>query len=298
MSTISESTDTAGFEILAPARHSLPLVLASPHSGRRYPARFLRQARLRAAALRRSEDSFVDELMASAPARGVPLLRALFPRTYVDVNREPFELDPAMFADALPGYVNSTSPRVRSGLGTIPRVAASGAEIYSERLRYAEERYRIRHCYLPYHKALRGLLRDTRARFGYAVLLDCHSMPSQAAKAVGGAAARDGLEGVDIVLGDCHGTTCSPLLTGRAEQVLRDLGYTVTRNRPYAGGFTTKYYGRPNAGLHALQIEINRALYMDEGRLKRGPRLADLATDLGRLITALGETELMPRAAE
>ncbi len=276
-------------------------MLASPHSGRRYPQSFLARSRLKLATLRRSEDSFVDELFAAAPSLGAPLLKALFPRTYVDVNREPFELDPTMFRDPLPGYVNTTSPRVRCGLGTIPRVAANGAEIYRERLTYAEERRRIRAFYLPYHKALRALVNETRARFGYVLLIDCHSMPSQAARGAAGATTQgwgsDGA-GPGIVLGDCHGTTCSPLFTNRGEQVLQELGYSVARNRPYAGGFTTKYYGRPESGMHSLQIEINRALYLDEARLRRSSRMARLADDLGQLIAALGEVEILARAAE
>ncbi|MDP6352881.1 MAG: N-formylglutamate amidohydrolase [Alphaproteobacteria bacterium] len=281
-----------GFAVAAPARQTVPLVLASPHSGRRYGKEFLALSRLGIAALRRSEDSFVDELVGEAPARGAPVLRALFPRALVDVNREPLELDPAMFTDRPPAYANTTSPRVHCGLGTIPRVAASGAAIYRRRLAYGQARARILDLYFPYHRTLRQLLAETVRRFGFAILIDCHSMPSQAANAAGGG------QGLDIVLGDRHGAACAAIVVARAEAVLRERGYRVGRNRPYAGGFTTKYYGRPDLGVHAVQIEINRALYMDENRVRRGPHMKRLAADLGILVDALGQIAPFARAAE
>ncbi len=291
------------FEVLLPVRQRLPLVVASPHSGRFYSDHFLRQSRLRLAALRRSEDSFVDHLVAAAPSLGIPMIRALFPRTVVDVNREPFELDPDMFVGALPGYVNSASPRVRSGLGTIPRVAASGAEIYGVPLSVDEGRRRIKSLYLPYHRALKRLIKETKARFGVAILIDCHSMPSQAALAGHGGNVdrrprRHGGTGFDIVLGDRHGAACAPDLSIRAEEVLSDLGYVVSKNYPYAGGFTTKRYGRPVASVHALQIEINRALYLDEGRLDLLPTYDGLAADLNQFFLALADMGTAKLAAE
>lgn len=280
-------------EVLVPAEQTVPLVFASPHSGRNYPAAFLAESALDAQTLRRSEDSFVDELFAAAPRLGAPLLKALFPRAYVDPNREPYELDPAMFADPLPDYVNARSPRVAAGLGTIARVVASGAEIYGRPLRFAEAESRIEQLYHPYHNALRRLIEETRAKFGCCVLVDCHSMPS-----VGGPMDHDnGLSRVDFVLGDCFGSSCAGVVSDTAAAVLGERGYRVVHNAPYAGGFTTRHYGRPEAGIHTLQIETNRRLYMDEASHARGPRFAAVAADLERLIAALAAlptAELLP----
>lgn len=281
-------------QVLWPAEQRLPLVVASPHSGNNYPPEFVSASRLDPLALRRSEDSFVDEIFAAAPELGVPLLRALFPRAFVDPNREPFELDPAMFADRLPDYANTRSPRVAAGLGTIARVVANGADIYRDKLEFAQALKRIQDCYWPYHAALRELVEQTRTRFGYCLLLDCHSMPSS-----GGPLERDagGLR-FDIVLGDCHGTTCSGAISEAAARFLGRQGYRVSRNKPYSGGFVTRHYGRPEEGLHALQIEINRALYMDEERIARGPGLAALAADMTALMAALGDTAQGSLAAQ
>ena len=280
---------SAPVDIVMPARQTLPMVFASPHSGADYPPEFVAQSRLRFPALRRSEDSFVDELFASAPSLGAPLVRALFPRAFVDPNREPFELDPAMFEDELPAFVNTGSPRVAAGLGTIAKVVANGEEIYARPLRFVDARRRIDEFYRPYHDALRELVLSTRTRFGRCLLVDCHSMPS-----VGGPMERDaGHSRVDFILGDCHGTACDKALVDRAEWALRDLGYKVARNAPYSGGYVTQHYGRPGEGLHALQIEINRALYMDEIAITRNTGFGGLATRLrqfvGRLAEAAGE---------
>lgn len=270
-------------EVLANGGQGVPLVLASPHSGAEYPLEFLAASRLDALTLRRSEDSFVDEIFGMAPALGAPLLRALFPRAYIDVNREPFELDPTMFEDLLPNFVNSHSPRVRVGLGTIARVVASGEEIYARKLRFSEAAQRIETLYRPYHRKLKQLLDDTQERYGHAILLDCHSMPS----ACGDRDRRDRSPRADMVLGDCHGTSCHPAITETAHSVLNAKGYSVALNTPYAGGFTTAHYGRPAAGSHCLQIEINRALYMDERNFERKPFLAQLGEDMRDLAESL-----------
>jgi N-formylglutamate amidohydrolase len=275
---------TAGGGVLdlrQPPRRAVPLVLASPHSGADYPEEFLAASRLDPQTLRRSEDSFVDEIFASAPELGAPLLAARFPRAYLDVNREPWELDPAMFSDALPAFVNKLSPRVRMGLGTIARVVASGEEIYARKLRFAEARQRVETLYHPYHQALRQLVLDTEAAFGGYLLIDCHSMPS-AASEVGGQEA-------DLVLGDCHGAACAPRLVQAARSFLKERGFAVALNTPYAGGFTTGHYGNPRRGRHALQIEINRALYMDERRYRRKPGLDRLAAEMSGLVAHLAE---------
>ncbi len=281
------AADVPAFEILAPQSQRLPLVLASPHSGNAYSAAFLASSRLDARALRKSEDCFVDEIFAFAPGFGVPLIRALFPRAYLDVNREAYELDPEMFADPLPAYVNTRSPRVAAGLGTIARVVANGEDIYKAKLRFAEALDRVNRCYTPYHNALRRLVDDTRGAFGHALLIDCHSMPS-ASIAASGKGGRAGGNHPEIVLGDCYGNACAPAVIGAAEEYLRGLGYAVSRNNPYAGGYTTRHYGRPRQGIHALQIEIARDLYMDEAALTRLPYLNVLARHMTELVDTLG----------
>lgn len=271
------------FEVLAPARQAVPLVVASPHSGTYYPPEFVAASRLDPVALRRSEDSFIDEIFSGAPALGAPLLRALFPRAYIDPNREPYELDPAMFEDTLPGYANTRSPRVAAGLGTIARVVATGRDIYRDKLRLADALERIQAHYQPYHGALRRLIAETRNSFGCCLLIDGHSMPS-----VGGPMDTDaGRARVDVILGDVHGASCVPVVTDTAERMLRQLGYAVTRNNPYSGGFTTQNYGRPRRGIHALQIEINRALYMDEETITRKDAIVGLTRDMGQVMAAL-----------
>jgi N-formylglutamate amidohydrolase len=276
------------FEILAPHAQTVPLVVASPHSGDRYPQDFVQSSRLDFATLRRSEDSFVDTLFAAAPGLGAPLIRALFPRAYIDPNREPFELDPAMFAGKLPDYVNSRSPRVAAGLGTIARVVANGEAIYHAKLDFADAERRVAQFYRPYHEGLRSLLDRTRAQFGHAMLIDCHSMPS-----VGGPMERDpGAARVEFVLGDCHGTSCDKRLTDLADRMLRSMGYAVARNAPYSGGFTTQHYGKPANRVHALQIEINRAIYMDEFAYKPSAQFARIQRDMGELLAALAALDL------
>jgi N-formylglutamate amidohydrolase len=264
-----------------PVAQSLPLVLASPHSGAEYPVEFLAASRLDPLALRRSEDSFVDELFGAAPRLGAPLLAARFPRAFIDVNREAYELDPGMFCDALPEFVNAGSPRVRMGLGTVARIVASGDEIYAQKLCFAEVEQRIEHLYRPYHRVLRNLVEQTEALFGGCFLLDCHSMPS-------GAGSVFGQGGADIVLGNCHGVACAPEILDAAHRFLAARGFAVAINAPYAGGFTTGHYGRPSAQRHALQIEINRALYMNERNFHRKPNFARLVRDLSELVERLG----------
>lgn len=287
------------FEVLRPAAgQRLPLVFASPHSGSVYPESLKAASRLTDHALRKSEDCFVDEIVAAAPGLGAPLIRALFPRVYVDPNREPFELDPAMFDGQLPDYANVRSPRVAAGLGTIARIVADGEPIYREKLPVTEAMRRISTCYRPYHAALAGLIEETRRRFGFAILVDCHSMPSTGLSPIGSGRGSQKNGRIDTVLGDCFGTACSPAVTERCEALLSGLGYSVVRNHPYAGGYTTRHYGRPREGVHAIQIEINRALYMDERTLERKAHLAVLADQMRQLIAGLGDINLNLLAAE
>ncbi len=270
------------FETITPAERRLPVVLNSPHSGSIYPGDFLAASRLDPRAIRRSEDSWVDELFAEAACLGCPLLKANFPRAWLDVNREPYELDPKMFEGTLPTYANVRSVRVAGGLGTIARIVSESEEIYTGPIAVEAALDRIDSVYKPYHRTLRQLVLDTRAAFGLAVLIDCHSMPST----VRGMHSR---ARPDVVLGDRYGTSCATELTDFMAQVLTRAGYTVSRNRPYAGGFITEHYGQPGRGLHAVQIEVNRQLYMDERTLEKSPRFASLQNDIRGLIGALAE---------
>ena len=267
------------FTLTHAVRGNSPVLFASPHSGREYPAEFIAAARLDPLGLRRSEDSFVDELFADAPDFGAPLLAATFPRAFCDPNREAWELDPGMFAETLPPWVNTASARVSAGLGTIARVVASGETIYREKLAFAEAERRVRDFWQPYHDCLAELIGHIRDQHGTCLLIDCHSMPAH------GSIGRNG--GVDFVLGDAFATTCAPRITRLVEEVLSSLGYTVRRNDPYAGGFITRHYGRPRENIHALQIEIARPLYMNEARIEHGPRFAAVRADIRTLIATL-----------
>jgi N-formylglutamate amidohydrolase len=264
-----------------------PLIFASPHSGRLYPVDMMDASVLDADAIRSSEDALVDQLVAGAPDQGAALLTATYARAYMDVNREPYELDPAMFEDELPAFARGRSARVAAGLGSIARIVAEGQEIYGRKLTFAEAKRRIERVHRPYHAALDKLLREAKAKFGLAVLVDWHSMPSAAARTLtqSGDSASGGI--CDLVLGDRFGASCSPAMTGVVEGELEAMGYRVTRNAPYAGGYTTEFYGRPGAGVHALQIEINRALYLDEATLEPLEGFARLKTDLEQVIGAL-----------
>ncbi len=270
--------------VLRPAPQTMPVIFVSPHSGRSYPEALLAAARLDPLSLRRSEDSFVDELFAAAPEHGAPLLAATFPRAWCDANREPWELDPAMFADRLPPWVNTTSARVAAGLGTIARVVASGETIYRDKLSFADAERRIRTCWQPFHDMLGTLITETRDAFGVCLLVDCHSMPTH------GHAVRSGARPADFVLGDAHGTACAPRLTRLVEGLLSQLGYSVRRNDPYAGGYITRHYGRPREDVHALQIEIARELYMDESRIERLAGFPEVQRSMTQLIAALART--------
>jgi N-formylglutamate amidohydrolase len=269
--------------VLRPAQQTVPIIFASPHSGRTYPDDLLAAARLDALNLRRSEDSFVDELFAAGPEFGAPLLAATFPRAYCDANREPWELDPTMFADKLPAWVNTTSARVGAGLGTIARVVASGEAIYRGKLAFADAERRVRTCWQPFHDALANLIADTHGQFGTCLLVDCHSMPTH------GQLTRSGSRQTDFVLGDAHGTSCAPALAGLVEAILSELGYNVRRNDPYAGGYITRHYGRPREGVHALQIEIARELYMDELRIERSSGFQAMQQSITRFVAALAQ---------
>ena len=284
---------TPSIEVLSPLIQSVPVVFASPHSGLNYTKAFLKASQLSPRQLRHSEDAFVNEIFASAPEFGAPLLLAHFPRAFVDPNRSAFELDPIMFSDPLPSYVTTKSSRIMAGLGTIPRVVTIGKDIYRDQLTFKEVKKRIEDNYIPYHQALSNLLNQTRDKFGIALLIDCHSMPSADECRLKKFSAPLS----DIILGDCYGKSCDPLITDAAEQICRDIGLSVARNKPYAGGYTTKHYGQPKYNFHSLQIEIKRSLYMDELRVERGPGLAQLIRQIRSLIntmTSIDFSTLMP----
>ncbi len=291
------------FDVIEPDALVSCLVLSSPHSGSSYPARFLASARLDATSLRRSEDAFVDELVLGAVRLGMPLLRARFPRAFLDVNREPYELDPRMFEGRLPAFVNSRSIRVAGGLGTIARVVGEAQEIYARRLTVEEGIGRIDRLYKPYHAALHGLIERAHRQFGRSLVVDCHSMPSHHALAQGSSTQRDDRAKADMVIGDRYGTSCDPVIAAVIDDRLSASGYSVERNKPYAGGFITEHYGRPGEQRHALQIEVNRALYMDERTLRPNAHFATVARDLASALESLatlmrGSLEHPPIAAE
>lgn len=284
-----------GLALFEPVRQTAAAVIGVPHAGRRYPRRFVEQSRLSLNGLRRSEDAYVDLLCDMAPELGAPLLAAHFPRAYLDVNREPYELDPRMFEGRLPPFANTRSMRVAGGLGAIPRVVGDGHEIYARKLPAAEALRRIEAHHRPYHEALKALLGRTRLRFGYCVLVDMHSMPSVGLE-------REGAGRPDIILGDRFGTSAAGWIVDAAEEALRSEGFDVRRNRPYAGGYITEHYGQPRSDVHALQIEINRALYMDEATIQ--PRAifdqvrAALGASLADMLERWTEGGAMPLAAE
>jgi N-formylglutamate amidohydrolase len=281
-----EHDGTAPFEIAWPTAgaRSTPLVFSSPHSGRDYPPALLAASRLDAHALRRSEDAHVDALIAGAPACGAVVIRARYARAWLDVNREPWELDPAMFEDELPAFARGRTPRVAAGLGSIARSVGEGQDIYRGKLTFAQARARVEAVHQPYHEALSALVGHARRAHGTAWLIDWHSMPAAAARL-------NARSSCDIVLGDRFGASCAPALPRLVEGTLQDLGYTVARNIPYAGGYTTERYGAPSRRVHALQIELNRALYMDEDSLAPNAGFERLQGDLQTLFGALAEAD-------
>lgn len=276
----------APYEIFTPAQQRIPFVFNSPHSGRYYPHEFLSSSRLNAHDIRQSEDCYVDELFSTAVPLGSPLLCANFPRAYLDVNREPYELDPKMFLEPVPSFANIRSVRVAGGLGTIAKIVGEGQDIYKSKLPLSEALNRIEMLYKPYHNQLGQLLSDTKVRFGYAVLVDCHSMPSgldlRDDKYQYGNSLRP-----DFIIGDRFGRSCANALSWAAIEILQNMGYNVAHNKPYAGGYITEHYGRPHYDFHALQVEVNRALYVDETNLKKLPSFLALFRDLQQFMADL-----------
>ena len=280
--------DYPGHRVLRPPVWTTPHILTCPHAGRSYPKSFVEGSRLSLLDLRRSEDAYVDALLPAPAAVGAPVLVADFPRAFVDVNRAPYELDPMLF-DAPVGADAARSGRVLAGFGVIPKLAAEGRAIYARRLSAAEGRARIKWCYEPYHASLRSLIRECLTRFGEAMVIDLHSMPS----------AGPGRRLPDVVLGDRFGASCRREVVERWEAGFADVGIGTGRNTPYAGGFVTSLYGRPGEGVHVVQLELNRRLYLDESAVARSAGFPALRDDLGRVIgTILSEAAGVSLAAE
>ena len=267
------------------AADAVPVIVSSPHSGCDYPQAFLAASRLDAHALRQSEDMYVADLFAGAEAADMSLLAARYPRAYVDLNRAPDELEQALFADKLPDHAAGQSMRAAAGLGTVPRIVAENTPIYNHKLSYADAAKRIETIYRPYHACLSGLMNSRHAQHGFAVLLDAHSMPSQATKL-------SPRHDVDFVLGNRHGRACAPWLTGFVRDFLLARKWRVGLNNPYAGGYITEQYGAPLQHRHALQIEINRAAYMDEQTYEKHAGFARLQADIVDLLQALAGAAL------
>lgn len=265
--------ETEAFVLTRPAGRTSPVIFASPHSGRDYPQDFLAQAIPDRLLIRSSEDAFVDQLFDMAPVFGAPLIAARVPRAYVDLNRAADELDPAV----IDGITRAPhNPRIASGLGVIPRVVAGGRAIYRGKLTLAEAEARLQRYWHPYHQALAGLIEETRASHGHAILIDCHSMPHEAIEAH----TRPGQPRPEVVLGDRFGAAAGREVTDRIESAFASAGLRVTRNAPFAGAHIAQTYGRPSRGVHVVQVEIDRALYMDEARVEP---LSSFAAFQGRL---------------
>lgn len=281
------------YSIVAPQKLTSSVVFASPHSGSDYDSTFLRASILNGLQIRSSEDAFVDQLFAAAPRFGAPLLSAVKPRAYLDLNRAVEELDPALIEGVRRAGQN---PRVASGLGVIPRVVANGRAIYRGKLPIQEADRRIEHFWQPYHAALRGLLRQAHSSFGQAVLIDCHSMPHEAVATM---PARRG-ELPEVVLGDRFGSSAAAEVVDQVEAAFVEAGLRVARNAPFAGAYITQTYGRPSRGQHAVQIEIDRALYMDETQVRPSKDFAAFRSVLGRVIGDIAKMgqEKIPLAAE
>ena len=286
-------TAASAYRLTRPIRQETAVVFSSPHSGREYPADFIAASVLGAAQLRSSEDAFVDELFAAAARFGAPLLAARLPRAFVDLNRAPDEFDPALIEGA-PRLAHN--PRVSSGLGVIPRVVAGGRSIYRGKLARHEAEQRVAEVWHPFHAALRRLMTETHARFGEAILIDCHSMPHEAIEAH----IRPGQLRPDVVLGDRYGAAAAPWIIDQVEAAFRSAGLRTSRNSPFAGAYIAQAYGRPSSGHHVVQVEIDRALYMDEARVLPRPDFAEFRARLLPVVAelaAIGRTAL-PLAAE
>ena len=272
---------SAAIELRGPARAAIPLVLDSPHSGHVFPEDF--GAAVTETELREGEDSYVDELYAGGPEMGVPLLAALWPRTYLDPNRHAGDVDLDLIDGQWPGEYRP-SGKAKTGKALIWRTLEDGRPIYRGRLSVETVTRRIARCHTPYHQRIRQLLDDTHASFGRVYHVNCHSMRS-----VAGKQSEDGPGSVraDFVLGDRDGSSCDPAFTEFVRRTLAGMGYRVKVNDPYKGVELVRAYSDPKAGRHSLQIEINKRLYMDEATLQKNAGFESLQKDLSSLLMEL-----------
>ncbi len=281
------------FRLIRPARQETSVIFASPHSGRDYPVDFLAASQLDKLELRSSEDAYVDRLIARAPLSGAPLLCALAPRSYIDLNRAQDELDPAVIA----GIERSAhNPRISSGLGVIPRVVSGGRAIHPGKIGLAEVQRRLTQHWHPYHDALAGIIEETHAAFGEAILIDCHSMPHEAIENH----SRPGQPRPEVVLGDRFGAAASREVVEQVEAAFAAAGFRVVRNSPFAGAFIAQHYGRPLTRRHVVQVEIDRSLYLDEARIEPGPNYASFIVRFNRVVADIAGIgrRAIPLAAE
>jgi N-formylglutamate amidohydrolase len=282
----SQTLDDAlpeAYEMTRPTSLKAPVIFASPHSGTLYPRQMTDLLSVPLCDLQRTEDAFVDELYNSAPRQGAILLQANFARAFVDLNRDARELDASMFSDGVPRVAGMPSARVKAGLGCLPRVGASGRDIYTEQITRADGAFRLETVHDRYHSALLAEIETLKQEWADVFVIDCHSMPSRQP-------GRSNLP--DVVLGDRFGSSCSARLTSKAERFFRSEGLSVTRNAPYAGGYTTRRYGRPRRGVHVLQIELNRSLYMNEMDVRKSSGFSHLEQQVSRLIAELVDLAL------
>ncbi len=290
---MSEVSEGESFRLIRPARQQTSVIFSSPHSGREYPQDFLAGSPLSALALRSSEDAYVDRLFARAPMHGAPLLCARAPRAYIDFNRGSDELDASVVEDVPRAGHN---PRISSGLGVIPRVVAGGRAIYSGKIARAEAEARIARHWRPWHAQLRGLVAETHATFGEAIVIDCHSMPHEAIESH----ARPGHPAPEVVLGDRFGAAASREVVDEIEAIFAEAGFRVARNSPFAGAYIAQAYGHPVSRKHVVQVEIDRALYLDEARVEPSLAFPAFCQRINRVVAAIAQIgrRSLPIAAE
>jgi len=291
---MTRDVENQSFRLQRPEKRTTSVVFASPHSGRQYSDAFLRQVILNEQEIRSSEDAFVDDLFAGATDHGAPLLMAQAPRAYLDLNRGPDEFDAAVVAGIRRVAHN---PRIASGLGVIPRVVSNGRAIYNGKLTLQEAHDRVTHIWRPYHDTLQSTLDQAHRGFAEAILIDCHSMPHEALENVG----PPGATRPDIVLGDRFGASAASSIVEQIEGAFTAAGFKVARNMPFAGAYICQHYGRPSRRQHAVQVEIDRSLYMDERTILPNSNFAAFRDVLNGVIAdlaAIGRPENLRVAAE
>ena len=282
MKIVESFREAPAVEVLSPSNQLIPFVFSSPHSGCCYPKSFLSATQLDTHHIRQSEDAYVDYLFSEVVDKGATLIRANFPRAFLDVNREPYELDPNMFDCNLPTYINSNSKRATGGIGTIPRIVGKSQEIYNQPLDLNEVLNRIENLYQPFHTILQNTLENIHDQFGYVVLFDCHSMPTIYPD-------NTKIFRPDFILGDRFGRTCSKNLIEITEEIFRSFGYSVGRNNPFAGGYITEKYGKPDLGYYSIQIELSRDLYLNGSDITLTPNAETVKSNLAIFAKQIAE---------